>query len=471
MTRTLAVAAYALFGSLLAWSRLSGLGTGGYCCDEIRTVADSVRAGPETIFTGVYTPNNHMLYSLLGWATSAVVGESEVVLRMGAAIPFIVGVVVVTAWLDIRVDALAAVFYLALATFSPLLLDLSRLARGYGLAFLAMSVMIVAALEAVRSGRGWTVAAFWAAGVVGAWTLPHFAIPFGAVGIALLLRPELRGRCLIGGALSVAAIALWYGPRFDDIRAASSQDYGKPIDAAWLLTAPSDQVLFPAFVSLDETVVNPSFVTLAVAVALAVVLGSSPLLHRGASAAILGAAIASTLLAFWISGTGVVPRFLSFLLVPLLVLMATGCAAVLRRWRKRSTLVQTGIVLVVVAVVVTMTTPFLASVPRERRDSLREAAAVIREQAPSSAPVYAFMPYSTDLAFHLGRSVHQLSRSADPAVVCHSGRTSVYVAQPWFWPAAPIPGCVTRRGTRQHRFEHYARGGELDLWIIPAADA
>ena len=43
--------------------------------------------------------------------------------------------------------------FLLLATASPLLLDISRMARGYGLAFLAMSVLVVAALEAESTGR------------------------------------------------------------------------------------------------------------------------------------------------------------------------------------------------------------------------------------------------------------------------------------------------------------------------------
>jgi len=61
-------------------------------------------------------------------------------------IPFILGVIVVT-------SPRSGALYLFLATVAPLLLDLSRQARGYGPAFLAMSVLIVAALEADSSGR------------------------------------------------------------------------------------------------------------------------------------------------------------------------------------------------------------------------------------------------------------------------------------------------------------------------------
>ena len=56
--------------------------------------------------------------------------------------------------------ALSGILFLFLATVSPLLLDITRLARGYGLAFLAMSVLVVAALEASdpRGRRGRLVA-------------------------------------------------------------------------------------------------------------------------------------------------------------------------------------------------------------------------------------------------------------------------------------------------------------------------
>ncbi len=466
LTKGVTVAAYAILGSVLAWSRLAGLDNWGYCCDEIATVVSSVRAGPGTILAGAYTPNNHELFSLLGWATSSVVGESEVVLRLGAAVPFIAGVAVVTAWLHLRVGALAALLFLAFATLSPLLLDISRLARGYGLAFLAMSVMVVAALEADRYGRTAPVAAFWIAGVVGTWTLPHFAIAFGATGVVLLLRRELRARCLVGAGVSILAVAVWYGPHFDDIALSASQDYGRKIETVWLVTAPFDQILLPAFTSLDETLVKPSLATLVAAVGFIIVAASSPLLRSRRSALILCAGVVTTVVAFWITGTQVVPRFLSFLLVPLLMLVATGCASILDRLVSEPARVRTPIVLALVALLAFTSLPLLTSIPRSRRDSLREAALVIRERA-ATAPVYAYMPYPADLAFHLDRAVKRVRRPADTDVVCDEQSTTVFVAQRWFWPPATVPTCTSRPGTRHYRLDQFARGKETDVWIIP----
>ena len=181
MTRALVVGAYALLGSILVWSHLAMLG-GGYCCDEIATVVDYIAPGPHTILAGDYVPNNHELYSLVGWATHEVVGDSAIVLRLWAAIPFLLAVGIVTAWLHVRLGALSGILFLFLSTASPLLLDITRQARGYGLAFLAMSVLVIAALEADRSKRTSALVAVFVAGVLGSWTLPHFAIALVTVG-------------------------------------------------------------------------------------------------------------------------------------------------------------------------------------------------------------------------------------------------------------------------------------------------
>ncbi len=468
MTSEPTAAAYAILGSVLAWSRLTGLDNFGYCCDEIATVVGSVRTGPSTILAGPYTPNNHELFSLLGWTAVSVVGESEVVLRLGAALPFIAGVVVTATWLHVRVGRLAAVLFLALATMSPLLLDLSRLARGYGLAFLAMSVMTVAALEADRSRSTSALVAFWLAGVLGTWTLPHFAVAFSATGAVLLLRPALSSRCLVGAGLSIIAVATWYAPHVDDIVASASQDYGAPIRTTWLLTAPFDQIILPALTSLDETVVRPSPATLVGAIGLAVLVGSSPLLRDRYVVLILGAGTVATVLTFWATGTQVVPRFFSFLLVPLFILTATGCASILQQLLSRQARVRTLVVLALLVLLAFTSLPALASVPRSRRDSLREAAELIRVEA-TSARVLAYMPYPADLAFHLDRPVERIGPGAETAAVCRFTQTAVLVAQPWFWPNVAPPRCRERQGTRHVRFTQFARGKATDVWIIPPA--
>lgn len=306
MTKRLTVAAYVILGSLLAWSRLAGLRTG-YCCDEIRTVTEYVREGPRTILSGPYIPNNHELFSLLGWATSSAVGESAIALRLWSVIPFLIGVAVVTVWLHARMNALSGLLFLFLATVSPLLLDITRMARGYGLAFCAMSIVIVAALELDRSATRLALLAFVAAGLVGSFTLPHFAIAFVATGLALLARRDIGVPVAIGTGLVMVATLGWYAPHLDEFADSRLAEYGLQIPTSWIVTAPIDQTLVPAVTLLDESFVQPSFASLVWTIAFAVVIGSSPLLRQVRTALILCSGVVASVLAFWVTWTFVVP--------------------------------------------------------------------------------------------------------------------------------------------------------------------
>ncbi len=57
---------------------------------------DYVGGGPREILAGPYIPNNHQLFSMVGWATDAVIGESPLALRLWSVLPFMLGVTVVT---------------------------------------------------------------------------------------------------------------------------------------------------------------------------------------------------------------------------------------------------------------------------------------------------------------------------------------------------------------------------------------
>ena len=460
---TVIAGTYAALGALLAWSRLAGL-DGGFCCDEISTVVGFVREGPREILAGPYIPNNHELFSLLAWATSYLFGESEVALRLLAAAPFIAGVVVATAWLHVRLSPLSGVLFLLLATISPLLLDITRLARGYGLAFLAMSVMLIAALETRRAPGTWWTIAFFVAGVAGSWTLPHFTIAFVTIAAVLLAHRPLRTACFVGSAVSLLAIIVFYAPHIGDIVDSSEQSYGIPIRTAWVLTAVLDQTLVPALSVLDETLAHPSVASLVFASALGVVMAFSPLLRRWDTALIVAAGVVVTIGAFWLTGTHVVPRFFSFLLVPLFMLLASGAAAAIARARSWSGALVTALALAALAVVGVRAAPLLAEIPRTPRESLREVAAMIEEVAPT-APVVARMPYAADLRFHLGRPVLPAS-ATDVARACANRQTTVFVVQEWLIAPVSIP-CVDRPGTRHYRFTQYARGEAIDVWVVP----
>src|SRR5687768_15515929 len=124
--RAVLLATYGLLGATLLLSRLAGLGKSLWL-DELHFVEHYVRRGPRQILLG--DDLSHQLYALIDWTTSLVVGESEIAFRLWSAVPFVAGVALVTVWLHRRLDPIAGVLFLFLATVSPLLLDLSRQAR------------------------------------------------------------------------------------------------------------------------------------------------------------------------------------------------------------------------------------------------------------------------------------------------------------------------------------------------------
>jgi len=467
LTRWLIVTSYAVLGSVLVWSHLARLG-GAYCCDEIKTVTEYINRGPRTILAGPYVPNDHQLFNLLGWTTTSLVGDSPLALRLWSAIPFLLGVLVVTAWLHRRVGGISGVVFLFLATLSPLLLDITRMARGYGLAFLAMSVLTVCAFEAERDGRTRALVGFTIAGLVGSLTLPHFSIAFAATAAALLARPDLRLRVLVGMAASGIAILAWYAPHLDDIASTSLGEYGLDIQTRWLITAPIDQTLVPAMTLLDDSFVRPSAASLAAAAVFAVLMGSSPLLRQRRPALILCSGVVATVAAFWLTDTSVVPRFFSFLLVPLFILVATGSESIVARERRGYASVRGVLVAVTIMAIAVLSVPFLREVPRLPRDSGSAVALTIRSVVPPSTPVFAHLAYPRDLAFHLGRPVRSSWTSREAAEVCSVRRLAVYVDQPYLVPKADVP-CTRRADVRHYHFEQYARGRQIDVWVIPAS--
>lgn len=470
LTRVIVAASYATLGVLLLWSRLYELGRGAYCCDEILTLESYVREGPREILAGAYVPNNHQLFSMVGWATSLVAGDSELVLRLAAALPFIAGVVIVTLWLHARLGAASGIAFLFLATVSPLLLDLSRQARGYGLAFLAMSLLVVGALEMLRSDRAWPVVAVGAGGVIGIWTLPHFAVAFLAVVAVLLSIQARRRQVLVATAAAVAAGAAWYAPHVGDILESSEQEYAVQIQAAWAVTAPVDQTLVPAFSLLADDYLHPNAASLALVILFVVVLLPSPLLRERRAALILAAPVVATVAVFWLTATHAAPRFFSFLLVPLLVLVATGAATTLGRVTISPGPAIQGICAVSLLLVIALgAIPFLAGIPLQPREAMREVAREIDAQA-AEAPVFAYVYHPGDLEYWLGRRVAMVRSSADLARACAQSKPAVFVSEIWLLEPASPP-CLRRAGTRHVRFEQYARGGEIDLWLIPPRGA
>jgi hypothetical protein len=455
-------AVYAVLGAVLLWSRLLWLGHS-FWTDEIGMVSGYVRGGPDVIFTG--SALNHQLMALLTWVISSFIGESEIAFRLLSALPFVAGVALMTAWLHRRHDALSGVLFLLLATVSPLLLDITRQARGYGLAFMAMCVVLIAALEAMRTGRTWLIVAMCAAGVVGSWTLPQFAIAFGATCAVVALDRSVRRATIVGLVASMALIYAWYAGHAGAVESASQIEDGVRIGFPWIVTAPIDQILLPALIWIDGTALVAGLVWLPVLCAVIVIAATSPLLRVRSSALVLGSGVIASILVLWVTDAYVIPRYLSFLLVPWFVVLATGAATLLSNVLQRRAALRSVLCIIVLAVLAArfaVIAPDVVALPREAN---RDAAQVIDEKG-ASTPVIVYMRNPDNLVFYLGRSVEEPEPEALEARVCNRDVAVHYVFQPFALDNVDIP-CLDRPGVEHHRFRQYARGDEMNVWFVP----
>jgi hypothetical protein len=457
------IASYVVLGAVFCLTHVLGLRQS-FWHDEIYTVTKIIRPGPGRIFAGPEL--NHQAYSFLAWGGQYVLGQSEVAYRLWSVVPFLLGVAVVTLWTHRRLGALTAILFLFFATISPLLLDITREARGYGLAFLAMAVLTVAALEADRSGETRTIIAFCLAGVVGTWTLPQFAIAFLATGLVLLGNRAIRRRTAAGLTLALVAIALWYVPHVSALRAVSQDSGRAQIHTAWLLTAPIDQVLIPALIWIDGIVLVPGVVWLPVVLAVVVLMASSPLARERQALLLLSAGTVASIGVLWIAQTYVVPRYLSFLLVPLFILLASGVSDVLGHLRGRPMLFRTLVSVVLLAFLAVRFISIAPDMLRLPREATRDAAVFLERSIPPDEPVLAYLHNPTDLAYYLDRPYETLASRQVVGRVCNADGPLVFVTRAFAIKNVYVP-CLTRPGVRHYRFRQYTRGGRINVWFVP----
>jgi hypothetical protein len=99
------------------------------------------------------------------------------------------------------------------------------------------------------------------------------------------------------------------------------------------------------------------------------------------------------------------------------------------------------------------------------REANRDAAEVVDARA-TPTPVLAYARNPQNLAFYLGRPVHDLRGTEVAVVVCGQTRTVFYVVQPFTLEHVDLP-CLDRAGVEHDHFRQYARGGETDVWLVP----
>jgi hypothetical protein len=456
---------YVLLVAVLLWSRLAGIGTS-FWHDEIYTLQHFIDPGPRAIF-GAYNPNDHILFNLLGWLTVHSTGFGDSAYRLWSAVPFIAGVVSVTFWLHRRAGASVAITFGFLCTTSSALLILSTEARGYGLAFLAMSVMTIAACDAASRQRDRTLTVLTAAGVVGCWTVPTFILPFAGVSFVLLRRRSARRPLAARLVVALVAIGSWYAVPARDLLSSRGQQFGVPLSWHAPITG-APNMLAAAFVPwINAAALLPGLCVFPVLIAGLISLRRA----FPAFVVILTVPVVFTFTALTISRFYVEERFVSFLLVPTLVVAAFGLTALVRHGARPRRALSVTYVGTLLAISLPLFAGYALEITRMSPEADREAAgAVAVAFADARRPVITNMQHPADLRYYLGRVP---LRKVPPAqlqhVLCSPSVAMsgvIFVQQP-FKVRVVDTSCLTGQGASVHVFHQWDRGFRITVWELP----
>jgi hypothetical protein len=438
--------------------------------DEIYTIQHYVVPGPVGSF-GHYGTNDHILFSLVTWLTVRLPGFGGSAYRLWSILPFIAAVAVTTLWLRRRAGDAVALLFGALATASPLLLDLSTAARGYGLAFLAMSMMTIAGYEAAVAGSVTWLSIFGVSGVIGCWTLPTFVLPFAGVSVAVLMRRSLRRAVIARLVPAAVAVGGFYALPIHALIASRGQQYGAPLP--W--HAPVTGAFWEfagAFVGMDAP---------GVAAHLMLIFGVAPLLVVGWFAArrrmpTFGAVsiwpVAATFFVLTPARFHVEVRFASFLLVPLFICAAFGLEALASRpdrtmWPLFA--IYSGVVASTIAAIFFVVAKRDLTLPVEAN---REAAhAVAEDLSKSNGRLVIDTFHPSNLFYYLPaqKPPSMLSARRLDQMLCSPRRGSFVLVQEPFGDVEPVnTACLAREGATVQVFGQRDFGERISVWLVPA---
>lgn len=201
-----AVGGLVLVGAVL---RLSGLGERGFWYDELRTLLAS-RLDLIPMVGERLTAGHPPVFFLLTWSLLRLLGESEVLLRLPAALGGI-GAIPASYLLTARLGAgrAAALLAAALVACNPLQIELSRVARPYSLVVLVslLSSALLARSDGEPAERGHGAVLFAALTLLGLGLHASAFLVLVAQLLFLLVRKEPRWPPAAAGASVAAAVA------------------------------------------------------------------------------------------------------------------------------------------------------------------------------------------------------------------------------------------------------------------------
>lgn len=331
-TRTwVIVGLLALLGAVYVFLRSVGLDQSLWE-DEIYTAQHYVGHGLGRIFDpDRYISNNHPLFSIVASGLVGLFGDSEISLRIGSVIPATAAAAVMTMWLWKRFGRFASLAFAFLVTLSPLHFEQFRQARGWGLALLGTTIVLVASLEMQDSEtiKIDHLAWFVAGSLIGIWTIYALVLPLAVHGILLLAsRRERKLLSLAAVSIVVSSLAFYWPLRSAIVDPAGARSGASAASRDGFITFGN------VFVEPLNRLVTPLFelafpTPFAVVISAMLVLGGIVMLlreRRWSTILHLVLPVAVVFLAFAIRETAIWDRYVSYFLVYILALVALGLA-------------------------------------------------------------------------------------------------------------------------------------------------
>ena len=223
----------------------------------------------------------------------------------------------------------------------------------------------------------------------------------------------------------------------------------------------------PGVLWFGDTFLANDWARLLLVLVAAVLLLSSPLIRERRTALLLCAGPAATLFFVWATRLYLAPRFVSYLLVPLFMLLATGTARLLQVHGLRP---RAGVLVAMVTIAVAAAA-FVGSASQLLRfpaEAWKEASTVIDASSSADAPVVAQVSRPEGLRYYLARPVRRLYPTEVVAAVCRADREIVYVTHAYEVQPVAVP-CLGRSGVRFHRLSQHSYGGHVSLWVVPVS--
>jgi hypothetical protein len=459
----------ALVGLLMLWSRLAFL-DGSFWHDEVFTVLRFVNKGPSGIFDA-YTPNNHVLYSLLTWATTGAIGHFEAAYRLWSVVPGIAAVGLVAWWAWRELEPLAGAAIVVLATISPTHLELTPQARGYGLGFLAGAGMLVFAARASARARTTDIALLGMFAALGIMTLPTIALTFAVHTAVLCAHPALRRRAVAAFGLVGVVSFVFYLPVLGDLwdwTSRPSATLPDPLPWHGFASSTYSDLVRPTLDALlpPDPAARPVLVIAYLALA---ALGCRWLLRHHERDVLLHIVlpVAATFVGLTVLGVYYIERFGTFLLMHVLVLLALGVTEIWHLVRRRRVLAA----LTALAAAALIAVGSMEVVDQTRRlphENLKVVGELVR--GTGIRPVITNTRRRQGLDYYVGS--HRLFVQHGDVLersLCFGPDPFVFIDHRFGGEPAPDIGCLERRGAIRVHVEQNIRGN-VDVWIVPPGE-